>query len=153
MRLALLHPQQSRHAGLVRFHGPTRGTRKAEQCSEPVFRLIFAEHLLTDTQIAALTAHELLGKRAGHAVEIETDFDRRLSACLAPRQQVFQMRRLVAFEKNRTHRFGNRALAGFVGAGEEVQPRLQIADDKTPVELLELLDRNAFELHAGLASR
>jgi hypothetical protein len=150
---ALLHPQKPRHARVLGLQRPACGAREAEQRRELVLGFIFAEDGLADAQFAALACDELLRQSALSTVQLEAHLDRRLPACLAPRQQILQMRGLVAFEKDSAHRFGDGALARLVRSGEQIEPGLQIVDDEPPAELLEFLNRNALQLHADLASR
>lgn len=147
LRRALLDPQQAGNAPVLGAARPAPGMLVAEQFGEAVLGVLAVERLTTDPQHAALAGEKGLGEPARLAVEFEVEFHAGRRTRFAPGTQVVHAGGAVTLEEGRADGRDDRALAGLVGAGEQVQARGQRVDFQRCAELAELLDADAGELH------
>ena len=147
LRSPLLDPQQAGNAPVLGLAGALAGVLEAEQFSEAVLGLGTVQALRADAQLAALARQEALHQAAGLATEFEVQFHGRCGGRIAPGAQVVHRAGAVAFEEGGADGGDEGALAGFIGAAEQVQSGGEIADLERRPELAQLFDAQAGEFH------
>ncbi|CAB3735817.1 hypothetical protein LMG3458_05271 [Achromobacter deleyi] len=152
LAIALLDPQQPGHTSQVGLALPARGQFKAHQGGQRVLGLFAFQALgaVVDQQFAAGARQELLFQEIVVARMGERQFHAGARAGFAARRQVGHGARAVAFQERRANGRGHRALAGLVGADEQVQAVLQTVQHQGLAELAEFFQGNARELHCRL---
>ncbi|CAB3682489.1 hypothetical protein LMG26696_04479 [Achromobacter pulmonis] len=151
LALALLDPQQARHAGQVGLALATRGQFETEQRGQRVlgFLAFKALRAAVDQQLAAGPRQEVFLQLVIMAVMAERQLDAGPRAALAPWGQVGHGAGAVALQERGADGRGHGALAGFVGADEQVQAILQAIQHQRLAELAELFQGDARELHCA----
>ena len=151
LAVALLDPQQARHAGQVGLALPARGQFEAQQCGQRVLGFLALQPLraVVDQQLAAGARQEMLLQLVIMAAMAERQLDAGTGAALAARRQVGHGAGAVAFQERGADGRGHGALAGLVGTHEQVQAILQAIQHQGLAELAEFFQGDARELHCA----
>jgi hypothetical protein len=138
LRRTLLDPQQAGDAAVLGAAGAAVCKSEAEQLGQEVLGLGAFEPPAAGLQLAALLLQKALAQAAGLIAEGEIELDGGRGGAVAPGPQVVHRGRAVALEEGRADGAHQRALAGLVGAGEEVEPGLQVGQLEGLAELAQL---------------
>jgi hypothetical protein len=146
---ALLDPQQAGDAPVLLAAGALGGKLEAQPLGQKVLGLLAFEPPAAGLQLAALLAQEALAQPVRHAVEHEVQLDGRRGGAVAVGAQVVDAGRAVTLEEGGADGAHQGALAAFVGAGDQVQPRLQLGQLEGRAELPQLGHLQPRELQPG----
>jgi hypothetical protein len=153
LSFALFHPQQAGNAPVFGLARPLGGEGETQLFGDEVFGVGAVQRARAELQRAALLAQEALGQTAWRAAQFEIEFHFGRGAAVIPGSQMLDRARAVALEEGGAYRCHQRALAGFVRSGEQIQAVAESAQFEGLAEAAELVDAQPGELHCAKPSR
>ena len=150
---ALLDPQQARDAPVLLLARALAGELEAQHLGQEVLGLDAFQRAVAHQQLAALLVQETLAQPVGGAAGLEVDLHQRRGGAVAIGPQVVDAGGAVALEERGADGAHQRALAGLVGAAEDVQAGLQVGQLEGGAELPQLGHAQALQLHAASVRR
>ena len=144
---ALLYPKQARNTPMLRLAGTPLGVLVAQQFRQLFFCIVFTPGFITDRQVTAGAFQKTFDQAPLGPLMLEGQFNGGSCRRITPRAQVVYRLGPVTLEKRRPDGPHQGTFAGFVGAVNQVQARLEIIQDKGLAELAQLFNFQALEFH------
>jgi hypothetical protein len=119
----------------------------SQQFGQFFFCVLTAERMAVHHQVTAFSLQEALGELPFLLVVFETQINGWRGGGITPGAQIFHGFGPVALEEGGANGTHKGALAGLIGAVDEVDPWLKVIQNKRLAELSELFNSQALEFH------